>query len=262
MPTVSVNGQEISYSRAGSGGPVLLIPGYTCDTTMWAGSVELLADDHTVIAIDNRDMGASASFEAEYTVADLAADAVGVCRLLGLADVTVVGHSMGGAVAQQFAVDAPELVKRLVLVNSFRHMGPVSIAALDSHLRLRASGAGTEQLVRVAIPWFYGPDVIDDDAAFGQVLEALMAGADLLSIEAQSRQFRALCGFDSVAWVGQVAAPTLVVASECDLIVPASESAALAAAIPGAELVTVPRAGHVMPVELPGRFVELVVASS
>lgn len=262
MPQIKSNGIEIYYEQAGSGDPILLIPGYTCDTTFWAGVAEGLAKNFTVATLDNRDFGRSSSVGQDYDVADLATDTIALCKEVDLADVTVVGHSLGGAIAQRIAVETPQIIKQLVLANTFTKISTVSISALKSHIELRSEGVSDTAVVHAAMPWFYGPDFLGNADAVAELEAVLVETADQLSIETQQRQFRALCAFDSSDWVHQISVPTAVVASEFDLVVPLAESQMLASKIKGAQLTTVPGAGHALPVELPGRFAEIVRAAA
>ena len=122
MATVEVNGLSLGYERRGSGPPLLLIPGLGYSRWMWHRMMPGLARSFDVIAMDNRGVGESAKPAGPYTAQLLAADAVGLLEALDVDSAHVLGHSMGGFVAQALALDHPARLRRLVL--SATNFGP------------------------------------------------------------------------------------------------------------------------------------------
>jgi len=112
---VVVDGVRLRYARAGQGSPVLLLHGVTDNGRCWGRTADALAQAHDVILLDQRAHGRSEAPESGYTLADLAEDAAGVIRGLGLAPVAVLGHSLGARVGLALATMYPDLVVRLVL---------------------------------------------------------------------------------------------------------------------------------------------------
>ena len=115
---LSLHGQSVTYRTAGSGPVLLLLHGITNSSETWEPAVDALAQDFRVIAPDLLGHGHSATPRGDYS---LGAHASGVRDLLSALDIsraTVVGHSLGGGVAMQFAYQFPERCERLVLVSS------------------------------------------------------------------------------------------------------------------------------------------------
>jgi 3-oxoadipate enol-lactonase len=119
-----VHGVELSWRTSGEGSPVLLIHGLGSSQRDWSRQVPDMARRHRVVTYDQRGHGASSRPERDFTMVDLALDAAALIRGLGLAPCHIVGLSLGGMVAFQLAVDDPELVRSLIIVNS----GPEVIA--------------------------------------------------------------------------------------------------------------------------------------
>ncbi|MFT3879606.1 MAG: alpha/beta fold hydrolase [Gemmatales bacterium] len=119
MPIIQANSVDLYYESIGTGEPLLLIAGFACDHTIWAKVVPALARLYRVISIDNRGMGQSPASKTPASVRDMAEDAAGVLKALGLGPVHVAGHSMGGMIAQELALAHPELVRSLSLLASF-----------------------------------------------------------------------------------------------------------------------------------------------
>ncbi len=117
--TAEVNGQEIAYARTGDGPPVLLLHGFPQTRAMWRGVAPALARRFTVIAADLRGYGDSSKPEGieNYTFRDMAADQVALMRSLGFDRFHLVGHDRGARTAHRLALDAPEAVASLTLMD-------------------------------------------------------------------------------------------------------------------------------------------------
>lgn len=116
MPFLKTEGAEIYYETHGDGPPMLLIAGTACDGDFWSPyQVPDFARDHTVIIFDQRGIGKTTNASGEYATSVLADDAARLIRHVGKGPAAVVGHSMGGRVAQLVALDHPDTVTCLVL---------------------------------------------------------------------------------------------------------------------------------------------------
>jgi 3-oxoadipate enol-lactonase len=133
MPFVQTNGIKLYYELHGNGEPLVLIPGIGYDGWMWHKMIPGLDDHFQVISIDNRGAGQSDKPAGPYTAQILAADIVGMLDDFGIAKAHILGHSMGGFIAQALAIDYPERVDRLILsATNFggpRHV-PISAEAM------------------------------------------------------------------------------------------------------------------------------------
>ena len=118
MPDVVVHGQRVHYHLLGDGPVVLLIHGITSSSRTWRAVTEGLAERHTVLAPDLLGHGRSAKPRGDYSLGAYASGLRDLLAVLGLRTATVVGHSLGGGIAMQFAYQFPERLERLVLVDS------------------------------------------------------------------------------------------------------------------------------------------------
>src|SRR3954468_13551552 len=129
---LELHGQRVSYRVAGSGPALLLLHGIANSSDTWARVAPLLSDRFTVIAPDLLGHGESAAPRGDYSLGAHASGARDVATALGHDRVTVIGHSLGGGIAMQFAYQFPERTERLVLVSS-------GGLGRDVHLLLRAA---------------------------------------------------------------------------------------------------------------------------
>ncbi|MCI0477635.1 MAG: alpha/beta hydrolase, partial [Anaerolineales bacterium] len=115
MPKIRANGIDIYYEITGAGEPLVLIAGLGYGSWMWHKMIPGLAQHFRVIAFDNRGTGQSDKPAGPYTAQLLADDTAGLLNALGIARAAVLGHSMGGFIAQAFALSYPAMVGKLIL---------------------------------------------------------------------------------------------------------------------------------------------------
>jgi len=249
MPTA---GAVIRYWRTRGPAPVLLIQGVGVIGEGWRPQIDGLAPRHGLIWFDNRGIGQSSMAGGTLSIEAMAADALAVLDAEGLECCHVVGHSMGGVVAQQIALQAPARVKSLSLLCTF-HRGADSVrpTARLVWLGLR-SRVGTLAMRRQAfLELILPPDYLKrcDMAELTRRMAGLF-GHDLAhQPPITTSQLRALARYDASARLVQLAGiPTLVVSAALDPIAGPRTGRALAAAIPGARYVELPDAGHAVPI--------------
>src|SRR4051794_32374266 len=123
MPTAECNGQTLYYEEHGEGEPLLCVMGLSANTLAWALQVQAFAVAHRTVIFDNRDVGRSSIADGDYEIRDMAADTLALADHLGLEGFHLLGYSMGGAIAQEVALAAPERVRTLTLAMTFASGG-------------------------------------------------------------------------------------------------------------------------------------------
>lgn len=267
----TIHGYRRAFRIAGSGPVLLLIHGIGDNSSTWGTVHAKLAQRYTVIAPDLLGHGLSDKPRADYSVA---AYANGMRDLLGVLEVehaTVIGHSLGGGVAMQFAYQFPQLVERLILVGAGGVTKDVNIA-----LRVASLPFGGEALGLLRLPL-----VLPALQAAGHIAGKLMGstglGRDLPDVlrilrdlpeptasSAFTRTLRAV-----VDWRGQVvtmldrcylteSVPVQLIWGEQDVVIPVSHAQMAHAAMPGSKLEIFERSGHFPFHDDPDRFVEVV----
>ena len=279
MPQIEANGLTLEYEEFGdqTAPPLLLVMGLGAQLTLWPIELveALVARGFRVIRYDNRDIGLSQKFDGAkapgmvrhilmkrfgfkprvpYTLADMAADGVGLLDALGIAKAHIVGASMGGMIAQHIAFSRPEKVLSLTSIMSTTGNPKLPAAQKEALAVLTRRPASMEERV-----------LIDHGVKIGRTIGSPGYPSDETRLRANvtrdfrrsfypagmPRQLAAIvadgCRRERLAGV---TAPTLVIHGEGDPLVPIDGGRDTAAHIPGAVLKTIPGMGHDLPLAL------------
>lgn len=253
MPSVTVNGLEMAYLLDGGGTETIaLINGIADEKESFAFQVEAFAAaGYRVLCLDNRGVGGTGKPDGPYTTRQMAEDAKGLVDALGIDDVHLVGFSMGGMIAQEYACAFGDGLRSVSLVASYAAPGPFCAKLFDMWAEItRASGV--ETVVREVLLWCFTPAFYEDQRALAQEFDDGIAGIRLTA-EGFLAQLAAIQRHDTTERLGALGLPTLVLAGEADMLIPPIQSRRLHAAIPGAEWVTV-QGGHAALWEFPETF--------
>lgn len=263
MPIVRTNRIDLYYEVHGAGQPLVLLAGLGYSGWEWHRMAPLLAPFFQVITPDNRGVGRSDKPAGPYTASMLAADVVGLLDGLDLPRAAILGHSMGGFVAQALALEHPQRVSALILASTNfggpRHV-PITPAAM-AVLTDTTGDAATRfaQGVRVST----APGFAERQPALVAAWLAWRAAnpVDPAAYQAQFAIGLALRDAASAfeAKLPAVTAPTLILFGAEDAVVPPVNAALLAAQIPGSEVHLLPGAGHFFPLEVPEAAARVVV---
>jgi len=239
---LDVSGRRFRVRVHGEGQPVLLINGLGSNVAMWDPLLKRL-EGFQVITFDAPGVGQSQAPLVPYTLSRIAAVASSVLDELGHEHVDVLGYSLGGAVAQQLAIQDPERVRRLVLVSSSCGAGaiPGSLLALMAVMTparhyTKSGYSVAMKLVRLA------PAEKESDALREQM--ANWHHEAYPSVRGYTLQMAAMSMFNSLPWLHRVKQPTLVLSGSDDRLVPLANAAVLAAYLPNARLRIFDRWGH------------------
>jgi pimeloyl-ACP methyl ester carboxylesterase len=253
---VSANGLEVAYERVGDGPPLVLAHGAAVDGRMWAPQLTGLADEFTVIAWDEPGAGRSADVPPDFTLADYADCLAGLIDALGLAAAHVAGLSWGGTVVLELYRRRPELAASLLLVDTYAGWkgslpGEEVRARVEGLHRILEHG---EQEFDPTLPGLFAGE---PPAKFARLLGKMAA---IVRPESMRTALSLMAEADLRDVLPQIAVPTLLIWGEQDVRSPLSVARQLEDAIPGAELVVIPGAGHVSNLERPGPFNDAVRA--
>jgi pimeloyl-ACP methyl ester carboxylesterase len=261
VPTAGDTGAELYWQRSGRGAPLLLIQGLSGTHFTWGEPfLSRLEPDFDCVIFDNRGIGNSADVSGPFTIAEMADDALAVMDAAGFETAHVLGISMGGMIAQQLALKAPERLRTLTLGCTYPG-GPGSalIAPEDAGPLLEAMGSGNlDRAIGAMYEVNLSPGFRADPANFDAF--TAMATAAPARQQTVQLQIQAVGGHDVQAQLAEIVAPTLVIHGTEDRMIPVANGELIAALIPGAKLEIFEGVGHLFWWEQPERSAELIRA--
>ncbi|GEP36805.1 hydrolase [Nocardioides psychrotolerans] len=266
---VVLHGHELSYVDSGSGPVVLFIHGILGSQRQWAHLVDQMDDDHRVLVPDLFGHGESAKPLGDYSLSSHAATMRDLLDHLGIQQVTLVGHSLGGGIAMQFFYLFPERVERLVLVSSGGLGREVNlilraatlpgaeqvlsvVASVPVTSRLRAVGRGAEK-----VGWRPGADV-------GAIWRGFSSLSDRESRRAFLATTRAVIDFGGQSISAHdhlgdaLPIPVLIVWGTKDRMIPASHALSAQQSVPECQVELFEGAGHFPHLDDPDRFARVL----
>lgn len=253
MPQLEVDGAALTYDdegpRDGDGAPLVFVHGWTADRHRWDHQMTHFAQTRRVVRLDLRGHGDS-SGAGVRTIAELARDVLALLDHLKIERCVLIGHSMGGMIAQTIALNHPDRVERLVLVNSIGRMAYNRPRGL---LMAASTLVPFKLFVATNIQRAFAPGYPREE-----IRAYIKASADTPR-EVVMTLYGAMRAFDVLDRVGEIQAPTLMIHGYHDIQLPVSQMLRMAKAYPDA-LVRIIDAGHELPVEKPAELTAAIAA--
>lgn len=249
MPKVQVSGINLFYEVQGEGQPLLLIYGLAGRGNGWKFQTESLSPHFKTITFDNRGVGETDQPIEIYSLAQMSDDAAGLLDALGIESAYVFGISMGGMIAQEFALRHPQRVRKLALGCThcgIKHCEPSPAWVTEIFKSL--PGKPREQVVRECTPINYSPHTQQHRPELIESMVPLFVD-NRQRLHGYVNQINAVWAFDAFDRLPQISMPTLVITGKDDVLVPPANSKTLAERIPNARLIEFPQAGHLFFIE-------------
>lgn len=251
MPTIKTKTAEFYYEQHGKGHPLILISGYTCDHTIWYPLLKFLSPHFQVTIFDNRACGQTKDSKQELTIELMAQDVLDLAKALKLDSPHIVGHSMGGTIAQTIGAHHHDQVGSLAIICSSTKWRMATLLALKSHIKLREKGIDLSTLIEIATPWIYSESFLSDHERIRELKKNMKAAPNPQSLENQKRQYHALERFDGRKQLFLIKSKTVVLFGREDLLALPQEAAAIAKGIPHSKIVEFANSGHGVILEQP-----------
>jgi 3-oxoadipate enol-lactonase len=248
VPYTTSNGTRLFWDESGQGDPLLLIMGLGYTHEMWHRTRPLLSQHYRTIAFDNRGAGQSDVPTGPYSIAQMAADAAAVLDAAQVQRAHVFGISMGGMIAQEFALAYPARVRSLIL-GCTACGGRNAIPAAEKVLKIRLARATMtpEEGVQAMLPFIYDASTprerIEEDLAIRR--------RTYPAAEGYLGQVQAIGAWTSLDRLKDIHAPALILHGESDQLVPPANARILEKHIPGSRLVMLPHASHIFTTDQP-----------
>jgi 3-oxoadipate enol-lactonase len=259
VPRVAVAGTELHCERRGNGAPLLLIHGLGANLTHWGEPfLAALEGDFELLLYDHRGVGRSAPAQGAVTVGGLADDALALLDALGVDDAHVLGVSLGGMVAQELALAAPQRVRTLTLgcTSCGGTQSKPTAAEVVQRLTAAVLSRDRERMLRTGFELVVSHGYATDPAHYAAFAEA--AERYPATVPALLAQQAALDAHDTYARLRGLRVATLVIHGSDDELMAAINGDLVASLIPGARLERLDGVGHLFFWEQPERSAELV----
>jgi 3-oxoadipate enol-lactonase len=257
MPFADTPNGRIYYEVQGEGEPLLCVMGLSADHLAWALQVPAWSQRFRTVIFDNRDVGQSFYADGSYEVRDMAADTLALADALELESFHLLGMSLGGAIAQEAALAAPDRVRTLTLVVTYGGGGAwgrerARLWSADVLRKPHEEHIDTLLLYTLSEEFFKNPEGVQF------IRDMMLANPHPQAPEAFVRQLEAGGRHETRDRLGSLSMPVHVIGAERDTLVPVWKSQEIADLIPGAKLTVVPGAPHGLNLERAEEFNEVV----
>jgi 3-oxoadipate enol-lactonase len=250
MPVMVHDDLRLFYRDSGTGPPVLFLSGFGSDHSIWNRVIGELEFSYRCISLDSRGYGQSDLPSQCLTIDQMALDTINLLDSLHLSRVHVVGLDMGGMIAQSLARIAPDRLLSMALLGTAAILDGRAEAVLRS-VKFILGRMERRECVYAMAPWFLGPGAFQRPEIVETFVGAYTDDSALQTESAFGIQVDCMIAFDSRSYLGEMTIPTAMIAGEYDVFFPASLTKPLTEAIKGAQFVTMPSAGHLVPLEQP-----------
>jgi len=250
---------RIAFDRAGTGEVVVFLHGIGGNRTNWHAQLPIFAADYLAVAWDARGYGFSDDYEGPLDFADFAGDIVRLLNHLDVPRAHIVGLSMGGRIALDFAARYPEMLSTLTLSGTRASFAQRTPAEREEFVRLRRKplvedGKEPKDIAPIVAKTLLGRG--STEAHFRQLVESISA----LHKESYIKTIEASTYYDRSAALGDIRVPTLLIYGGDDRLNRPELGREIAAQIQGACFVEIPDAGHLCNIEAPDAFNDAVLA--
>lgn len=249
---------RLAVAFSGEGELVVMLHGVGGNRRNWYGQIAALAPHYRAVAWDARGYGDSEDYAGDFVFEEVSADLCRVLDYFGSSRAHLIGLSMGGNIALDFAIRWPERTASLVLANTDRGMQHIPSPERDDFVRLRAApiltGVALKDLAGPIVDSLLGPQA--SSACRAEMIDSILR----LHRESYLKAVMATVEFDMVGKLGEIAAPTLVIVGSEDRLTPVREAVGLSSEIAGSEIAIIDGAGHLSNLEKPEQFNQTVLA--
>jgi 3-oxoadipate enol-lactonase len=257
-----INGIDIHYRIYGEGEPLLLIMGLGANADWWHPSfLAPLAERFQVVTFDNRGAGRTTPAEGPYSIPLMVEDTLGLMDHLGLESAHLLGASMGGMIAQEFTLQHPERVRRLILMvtNCGGQEQVLATPKILGRLSLPREGLSDEEIARTILPLLFPQKWMDDNPELVEEVVGTNTVAPIAN-ECFMAQLGAIVTWSDHSRLGGLRHSTLVITGSEDVLIPPDNSRILVDAIPDSRLVEFEGGGHGLFVQFPEEAAAEVLA--
>jgi pimeloyl-ACP methyl ester carboxylesterase len=258
MPHLLSNNINIYYEIYGKGQPLILISGLGGDRTFWQASIGPLSGKFQVIIFDTRGIGRTDAPEEPYSMEMFADDLAGLLDALQIPQANILGFSMGGQIALQFALKYAERVGKLIIAAPCAKLNTQIRLYVDAVLDVYEGGISAKQMFELIAPWLFSNNFLSvpGNEAYLQYDEN---DPEQQPLYAWRNQYLAQRAFDITHCLKDIKAAPLIITGELDVFAQMSDAKTLHEGLPSSRLEVIPGAGHLFNFEQPEMFHDAVI---
>lgn len=215
---------RLNYEIIGNGEPLVLIAGITCSVQHWTLIKDSLSKFFCLIMLDNRGVGLSDAPSELYNVSNMSDDVIDLLNHLQYDKVYILGHSLGGAVAQYLGAFHPDRVRKLIVSHSFIKFNPTSIMFCEHDYLLKEIGASAELRATNVLSFIYSDEFVQDKQKVQVFIENIRNQGYTQSLQSYRQQIDVISKFDSRSFLDKILTKTLIISGLADKLVPHNDS--------------------------------------
>ncbi len=261
MPKVKVDGVNLYYETHGDGFPLLMILGLSENVYWWdSPMINDLSKYFKTVIFDNRGVGRSDNLDGDVSIEMMCADALGLMDALNINQAHILGHSMGGMIAQELALKFPGRIKKLVLCSTSCGGSKAVLPLIETQRLLGKLSIKehTRDLTEEAMLHIFTKEFMDENPEF---MEKKIDDILIIPIKPTTfkAQMTAWMRYNSCRKLKEINIPTLIIHGKQDILVPYRNGEILAEKIPKAEIVYFDSNAHLIHTEEPDKFIKVLL---
>ena len=259
MPSIRINDIDCYYEIHGNGSPLILIAGLASDSQSWQPILGGLAKRFKVVIFDNRGVGRTRYSPEGFQISTLAFDTVCLLDALAIDKADIFGHSLGGCIAQEIAIEYPKRVNKLILASTCAAISQRTKSLFSNLLKILEREGSYELFLREFFSLIFTPKYLNNKKIVEAAVKSALEYPFLITPEGFRLQFEALINFNSQERLNKIKAPTLLLAGKIDILVTSEETRLLSERIPFVKTLLLENAAHSFQVEQPELIIDRTI---
>ena len=249
MPIIRVNKIDFYYEDCGKGYPLILISGLGSNSMSWKTVLNILSKHYRVITFDNRGAGRSGAPDGAYSISQMTEDLNGLLEYLNIDKAHVLGHSMGGFIAQELALKYPEKINKLMLCCTMDKLSKRNKVLFESMYSSWKNGLSKYIWFRKLYCWVFSPKFFEDEQIIEFAVQFALEYPYQQTLAGFYGQLKACEGFSTFEGLKNVYHDTLVLSGEDDNLITPLECEIMRDKITNSKSVVISGVGHTPHVE-------------
>jgi pimeloyl-ACP methyl ester carboxylesterase len=259
MPHLEGKKAKIYYEIHGSGPVLFMVAGMSSDSKSWQFILDRMSPHYRLVIFDNRGCGRTETDGSSFDLKDLAGDAFALMDYLEHERVHLIGHSMGGMIAQEMALMHPERIDKLVLASSSPHLSGKAKSILDDLYDKWVNGYDMAEWFRIMFKWLFSEKALSNKKFMDAAIIFALAYPYPQTLQGFKSQVEAISSFDASDRITDINNETLVLSGAQDILITPEESKELLKISGPNTFKIIENAAHSIHAEHPEEFVEVVV---